>query len=163
MGETYSRISQASIAIIKVSIDGEDKYLLQWNKKWNNYNFISGKVEEDLDGGSFERCVIREIEEELPPLRYVADFTVSEILPGFMEMISFSKRTLQTTLYRFKLYQLFFTKPLQEYETLWTKDRENRWFSKEELLRGDMVASFPIPDVISQIPQGLDSLPLSTP
>ena len=58
-----SRVSTASYALITREIKGKDKWLLQWNEKWQVMNLISGHHEPDDPNELC--CLIREIHEEL--------------------------------------------------------------------------------------------------
>lgn len=162
-----TRHSHASYAIIKARFSSADRYLMQFNKHWKTFNFISGHYEEDLDQGDFKKTIIREIEEELPTLKHGVDFEVRSILDFPLEEVSFSERFRQWTAYKFMVYQMFFLKPLTTYQYLWQESLTNRWFTLEEIEQGmsndgEKIAYFPVKLIISEIPGGLESLSYST-
>jgi 8-oxo-dGTP pyrophosphatase MutT (NUDIX family) len=60
-------MEQAAFALIKTRSEDTCYYLLQWNPKWQCYNFIGGKVEtgDNNNDNDFSRTLCREIEEEM--------------------------------------------------------------------------------------------------
>jgi 8-oxo-dGTP pyrophosphatase MutT (NUDIX family) len=59
-------VQKASFALIASDFKGERCYLLQWNDKWQCYNFIGGKVDVAKgDSENFYQTMRREIVEEI--------------------------------------------------------------------------------------------------
>jgi hypothetical protein len=172
------RRSIASYGIIKHSFGDTDKYLLQYNTGWKAYNFISGHVEAE-DQGDFEKTIIRELEEELPPIRYNKDFTVSPISDEPFQDRAYSLKARAETEYTFYLFFVKFLLPFDQLSFLWeNRGGLNKWFSPNELKSGELkadglksgketdidravISPFPIPQIMDWIPGGLNSLPES--
>ena len=159
------RQSKASYAIIKHYFGGKEFYLLQLNKQWNNqYNFISGHIE-GIDNDNYKNTIIREVEEELPPLMHQNDFTVRPIIDQPFQKQSFSLSAKQITCYTFYLFHVRFLKPCHDFVFLWEQDNSlNKWFTENELITGiskdgSRITRFPVPDLITFIPGGLAGLP----
>ena len=162
-GIQVQREITAIIAFIKARLDGEDKYLLQYNKHWNWYNLISGK-EEAEDKGELKNTALREVSEELF-LEENEEFTVKELPIEEIELVQFSKRHKVYTRYKFKLYQVFFIKPFERIISWLKVNHNNKWFTEEEIRAGrgrdGSIISETARKVINQISGGLSSLPYS--
>lgn len=162
-GIAVGREITAIVALIKARVEGEDKYLLQFNKHWNCYNLISGKEEEE-DRGSLRNTALREVSEELF-LERERDFTVRELPIEAVEIVQFSERHRVYTKYKFKLYQVFFNRPFSEINSWLMMNRYNRWFTEQELRAGKGREGSDISDtvrgLVKEIPRGLRVLPYS--
>ena len=160
------RKSIASYVIIKANFEDSVKYLMQLNKHWNSFNFISGHYEPDEDHGNYERTIIREVEEELSGLGYNIDFRVRSLSDIPLKTEYYSERFRQMTSYEFHLFQLFFLKPLRKYAFLWEESSDNQWFSLKEIIQGaskdgHIITKFPTADINRFLSGGLDGLRLS--
>jgi len=172
-GDEIVRISAASYLVVKLTFNGIARYLLQYNHKWGTYNLIAGHVEQSIDSGYFERCMIREIQEELGIERggdfhHGSDFIVRPLSRQVLEDCRPSTAYIGLTKYIFKLFQLFFLQPPSRYEHLWGPGTFNEWFSEDALLAGEdgtgrKVTSFPVPMIIRSLSGGLSLLPESYP
>ena len=114
-----SRISQAAAAIIEYNDGRETYYLLQENMKHkkegeaSRFNLVSGHYEAELDEGRIKNTVIREIQEELPGLRYLIDFRVDPVGGDWIKWCEVSLRQDESgrsinknTLYLFRAYKV---------------------------------------------------------
>jgi len=168
------RVSAASYAVVKLTFDGIARYLLQRNRKRGTYNLVAGHVEQSLDEGYFERCMVREIQEELGlessgvAFQHGLDFIVRPLMAQVLEDCRPSTAYPGLTKYVFKLFQLFFVQPPSRYSHLWAPETLNGWFTEEELLAGTdgagrKVTEFPVRLIIHSLPGGLAALPESYP
>ena len=159
------RKSIAAYGIIKHKFDGKEFYLLQLNTGWNNrYNFISGHME-PCDHNVFLKTMIRETEEELPPIRYSREFSVEPISDKPFKEASYSLSADTMTDYTFHLFHIRFLVPERTIAFLWEHhDSLNKWFTEDELCsgngqNGEEITRFPVPQIMAFIPGGLKSLP----
>ena len=159
------RSSEGAYGIIKHQFKTGPAYLLQKNLKWNSvYNFISGHMA-PVDNQDFMNTMIREIEEELSPIKYNKQFDVNYITKRTFEDIAFSERTHEETSYVFYIFQIIFRTPYNELSFLWQDNRSlNRWFTEKELLDGkglnkEKITTFPVLQIIRFLPNGLKGLP----
>ncbi|MCB0539918.1 MAG: NUDIX hydrolase [Bacteroidetes bacterium] len=142
-------------------------FLLQYNAHHKVYNFISGHFDPEKDS-DFLAAMVREVEEELPGLRYQKDFTVYPISDEPFTAIHFSARYKVDTKYEFHLFQFQFLKTPSAYSYLWVENTNNKWFSLDEILKGqgnkgEPVSTFPIIDLHAFLEGGFAALPLSYP
>jgi hypothetical protein len=158
------RISKASYGIIKHKFEKEDLYLLRMNTGWGSlFNFISGHIE-TKDEGDYQKTMIREVEEELYPIKYQKHFFVRLICEEPFQEVSYSLNAKIDTKYTFYIFQIFFFVPIPEISFLWVNEESpNRWFTEVELKMGEnrnneQISSFPVPQIIKFIPGGLISL-----
>jgi hypothetical protein len=140
--------SRAAYGIIKHSFKKVDSYILQINPGWKNqYNFISGHIEPE-DGNDYKKTMIREIEEELNPIKYKKEFEVKSISENPFLDEAYSLSAGEKTEYTFFIIQVLFLVPIQEISFLWKNDSSvNHWFTEEELRqgtgkRGEKIVSF---------------------
>ncbi len=159
------RQSQAAYAIIKHQFPDTVRYLLQLNIAWNNrFNFISGHME-SVDGNNFKKTMIREIEEELTPIKYEKEFEVQPISDKQFRDTAHSLSVNEITDYTFYLFHISFLLPVHKLYFLWNKDNSiNKWFTENELIEGkgkhgESITRFPVPQIIKSIPEGLTALP----
>jgi len=159
------RVSNAAYGMIKHRFNGQDEYLLQLNPGWNHrFNFISGHIE-PADQNDYQNTIIREVEEELFPIRYRKEFTIEPITA---EPFRESARSLSAgveTDYTFFLFMIFFCAPPDRLSFLWQGAQSvNHWFTEDELRRGsgrngERITRFPVPALIRFLPDGFKGLP----
>jgi len=159
------RKSIAAYGIIKHKFDGKEFYLLQLNTSWNNrYNFISGHMD-PCDDNDFSKTMIRETEEELPPIQYSRDFEVAPVSDQPFKDTSYSLSAATMTDYTFYMFHIRFLVPATHVAFLWeNNDTLNKWFTEDELRSGngksgERITHFPVPQIMKFIPGGLKSLP----
>lgn len=159
------RTSRAAYGIIKHRFDSGDLYLLQRNAGWGQrFNFVSGHLEKD-DEGDFAVTMIREVEEELPPLKHEREFMLRALSKEPFEAIAFSLSAGVETIYTFRVFQILFLVTPLRISLLWeAQDSPNCWFSEQELRdgvgrRGEQITPFPVSHIIDFIPGGLAGLP----
>jgi len=159
------RISKAAYGIIKHRFYSEDLYLLQRNAAWGQrFNFISGHQEME-DHGDFATTMVREVQEELSPLKYEREFILRTISEKPFESTASSMSAKVETKYIFFVFQIFFLVTPLRIAMLWeSHGSPNRWFSEEELRNGlgrdgEQITPFPVSQIIEFIPGGLTGLP----
>lgn len=69
------RQSHLALVIIKLRLIGEDFFLFQWHRKWNDWSLVGGHVEPNEEN-DWNLTAVREVEEELYPLKVDEDFIV---------------------------------------------------------------------------------------
>lgn len=99
------QVQKASFALIVTEFNGEHCYLLQWNDKWQCYNFIGGKVDvAKEDGEDFSRTMRREIAEEIgigSAEHILIDREIKRI-----QMCQYSQREKRFKKYQFALFEI---------------------------------------------------------
>lgn len=123
-----------------------DKLLLQYNRRYERYNIISGHYERELDDYSIKNTCIREVQEELPGLRYLIDFKLKTLHSNriLWEAETIRDGKVYQTLYIFKFFLvnlLFREKDFperllaseKEAEEFFTKSGENILVPKKDL------------------------------
>lgn len=139
-------MQDAAFAIIEVN----DRFLLQWNKKWGVLNFVGGKVEPP---GNFATTIIREIDEELgvPP---------SEVQllsnPQHIFMTQFSRHERKEKAYHFCVFpiQIFPTLPISTncmYAQWLSTGCDNMFVSMQEIERLKTTNGCPISPTTKRI------------
>lgn len=117
---------QAAFALISTEDANGRSFLLQWNPKWQCYNFVGGKVENAFgDNGDFTMAIRREIAEELGFSNLADIFKEREIEQ--IHLWQFSKREKKLKLYRFCVFKIQFF-PNLEVDNTQIK-RALRWLS----------------------------------
>ncbi len=117
---------RAVFALITTEQENGRYYLLQWNPKWNCYNFIGGKVDNNCgDDNDFARAMRREIAEEIGIGNLGVIFSEQEIEQ--INLWQFSKRQKRFKSYRFSVFriQLFPDLPVDSQKI----KRALRWLS----------------------------------
>jgi pyrimidine-nucleoside phosphorylase len=124
----------AAVVIVKDVTRRGSTYLVQLNRRWGMFNFISGKREsgEDL---CMRGTAMREVEEELELVRD-EDFTVEEIATNPVEVIQYSRRESCYTRYQFYLYHLTFFGERRSLLQRLSRNVDNRWLTEAELTAG---------------------------
>jgi len=149
------KVQKAAFGIIKTNIDGTEKYLLRWNDKWNCFNLIGGKYEEEQDSDLFATAV-RELEEELH-LRFGADFEITRGTEHKVEMVQFSQREKIDKRYYFSLFPAKFKNHKTSLE-IHSSDTANRWVNKNELKQGSTEDGRKISDTVRAILEKISEL-----
>ncbi len=117
---------RAAFALITTEYENGRYYLLQWNPKWDCYNFIGGKVDNDSgDNNDLARAIRREIAEEIGIGNLGEIFEEREIEQ--MRLWQFSKREKRYKSYQFAIFriQLFPDLPVDRQKM----KRALRWLS----------------------------------
>ncbi|MFO7539690.1 MAG: NUDIX hydrolase [Chloroflexota bacterium] len=135
----FSRRQSSAFAFIAVGTGEQRRYLLQWNEAWHRFNLIGGKLDDSKgDGGSMNRALQRELEEELG-LKNSEDFKVGPCLKT-VKMRQFSRRENKSKQYRFDVFdvalfpQLLTSINHPNYAARWLSTRyENVFASAEEI------------------------------
>ena len=118
----------ASFALFTRNGENGVEYLAQWNSRWQRYNFVGGKQEQQETP---RECVLREVEEELQ-LDFESDFHVSESAICKLRFTEISERTGKATDYHFAMFQAHFTG--QEVAGTISDRSENRWLTVTEIV-----------------------------
>jgi 8-oxo-dGTP pyrophosphatase MutT (NUDIX family) len=120
------RQSEAAVALIRRSADGQTLWLAQWNPKWRRFHFVSGHRRHDE---TFWECLVREIAEELH-LSDGTDYRVSADAPTHLEFVDYSESTQTQTRYIMELFSVELSSgahPKVE------SNPENRWLTEAEI------------------------------
>lgn len=132
---------RAVFALITTEYENGRYYLLQWNPKWNCFNFIGGKVDNALgDNNDFSRAIRREIAEEVGIGDWKDFFAEQEIEQ--INLWQFSEREKRVKAYRFSIFRIQFfpdfTIDVQKMRRAlrWLSTRYNNvYVSKEEIMQ----------------------------
>lgn len=99
------QVQKASFALIAAEFKGERCYLLQWNDKWQCYNFIGGKVNVTKgDAEDFCQAMRREIVEEIgigSSEHILIDREIKRI-----QLCQYSQREKRFKQYQFALFEI---------------------------------------------------------
>ena len=120
-------VERAAFALIATEQDGERQYLLQWNPKWQCYNFIGGKVEEEgEDKNDFARAIRREIKEEMgiELEKLLIEHEIKQV-----RLWQFSQREKRMKPYLFSIFEIRFFPNLPVERQMIT--RALRWLSSK--------------------------------
>lgn len=120
------RESQGAFAVIRRMIGDEQEWLVQWNSRWNCYNFVGGHREE---GESFFECLVREIREELG-LHVGTDYDVEPQPCCKLEYVARSERAKEDTAYKMQLFLITLNSSA---ESTVTQSVENTWINRSEV------------------------------
>jgi len=121
------RVSLGGMALITNQADGQDRWLVRWNRKWECYAFVGGHKHDDE---SFRECVIREITEELE-LACEQDFRVSEEPLSHLEFTDWSASAQTETAYTHELFAVALTG--DEARLRLEQDERVRWITEDEI------------------------------
>ncbi len=155
---------QSALAIITVGSGGKRKHLVQWNKNWDMFNLVGGKIDNDKgDRNSFARAIQRELWEELG-LKSPKDYRiVKEFKPIYQRQ--FSRRQHVFKDYEFRIFQveLLPRHPISDEEYSWfarrfSSERENILVSNAEIERLITFDNRPISDTTRMILQELGEI-----
>ena len=159
------RTSVSSLAVIRESSGGADRYLGQWNPAWAAFAFVGGHREADETA---RQCLVREVAEELRVAPLAADpdawvtakegvepavngdgayCTVSAEPVGVLEYEAFSQSAGVRTRYEVSLYEVSLSPvavPLAE------ANPENRWLSEEDIERGRCADGKAVSDTVQR-------------
>ena len=135
------RLTQQAVFALFTIEQGDGRYyLLQWNPKWNCYNFIGGKVDNDSgDNDDFGRAIRREIAEEIGIGNLGEIFSEQEIEQ--IKLWQFSKREKRFKSYQFTLFriQLFPDLPVDRQKMKralrWLSTKHNNIYVSNEEIR----------------------------
>ena len=120
------RQSEAAVALIRRFLDGQNRWLAQWNPKWGAYHFVSGHRRHDE---TFRDCLVREIAEELH-LGEGTDYLVAAEPHKHLEFADFSRSTQTQTHY---IMELFNVKLGSGAHLRVEADPANRWLTDAEI------------------------------
>jgi 8-oxo-dGTP pyrophosphatase MutT (NUDIX family) len=120
------RQSEAAVAIIRRTRNGQTHWLAQWNKNWGAFHFVAGHRQPDE---TFRECLVREIAEELQ-LHEGPDFRVSGQEPLHQEFVEFSRSAQTETRY---IMDLFNVKLNDTADPKVDSESANRWLSEVEI------------------------------
>lgn len=96
---------RSALALVKVGSDEKRKYLMQWNKNWDRFNLVGGRIDNGQgDRDSFARALQRKLVEELG-LRCPKDYRITRELPPVVRQ-QFSRREHVFRDYEFRLYEI---------------------------------------------------------
>lgn len=159
-GKQYS-----SFALIMAQRGEQKLYLLQWNQKWQVFNLIGGKLDNEKgDDNSPARTIYRELEEELG-LRREEECLIVNLIQH-INMKQFSFREQREKEYHFSIFEvdLFPRLNLDQSTkigaTRWlSTGRENIFVSKSEIENLSTLGGRPISITTRQILRQLGELP----
>lgn len=148
---------RAVFALITTEQEDGRYFLLQWNPKWNCYNFIGGKVDNDSgDNNNFARAIRREIAEEIGIGNLDEIFEEREIEQ--INLWQFSKRKKRYKSYQFSIFriQLFPDLPVDRQKMKralrWLSTKHNNiYVSNEEIKRLRTSCGKPISKTVQRI------------
>lgn len=111
-----SQRQRGAFAIFTYEQDAEKRYLLRWNKNWNMFNLIGGKMDNARgDNNDFERTIRRELIEEVGLRSRGGSLLVDEI--GQLCMRQYSYREKRVKDYHFAIFSVqavAFNTPMQQ-------------------------------------------------
>jgi 8-oxo-dGTP pyrophosphatase MutT (NUDIX family) len=119
--------TKAAFALIALDHQGERQYLLQWNPKWQCYNFIGGKVQEkEVAEDDFAGAIRREIKEEMGIglERVMVEQEIKQV-----RLWQFSEREKRMKPYHFSIFAIHFFPDLPVDRQIVT--RSLRWLSSK--------------------------------
>jgi 8-oxo-dGTP pyrophosphatase MutT (NUDIX family) len=123
------RRSEGALALVRRERPGRTEYLVQWNEKWQAYNFVGGhrRAEE-----TFIACLERELGEELN-LHRGGDYRVKEGRPWHLEYTTYSESARAETAY---VMELFPVELMPAAAGRVEGDPANCWVSGDEVRQG---------------------------
>ena len=124
------RRSIASLAIIRQEIDGQCRYLAQWNPKWSGYSLVGGHKRETE---SFRECILREVQEELG-LAHNVDFAIGAEPLAHLELEQWSESARVNTNYTLEVFEV--TLIGTEATRKVTSASQNCWLTLEQIRAG---------------------------
>ena len=154
---------QAAFALITAELDGEKCYLLQWNPKWQCYNFIGGKVENGKkDNNNFANTIRREVKEEMG-IELEGLLVEREIKQ--IQLWQFSKREKKLKPYRFSVFEICFFPDLPverqkiKRALCWLSSKhDNIYVSQKEILKLETNTGKPISKTVKLVLADLNML-----
>lgn len=155
------RQSHLSLVVVKLRLTGEDFFLFRWHRKWNDWSLVGGHVEPSEEG-DWSLTAVREVEEELCPLREGEDF---QVCPLSEKSVSWgpvlSRSSAQSpTIYTAKWFFLrFLRNPTEVLGRLPLKDF--LLVSNQNIYDHRSKTSIPITDLCKHIPVELKIIPQS--
>ena len=153
-----------SFVIPKLIVGAEPLILLRIDPKWFDISLVGGHVAPE-DGGDWLRTAIREIEEELAPLRHGKNFEL-DVLTGDVRLAAeWSKVKEKLTSYTFRYFSMFFCGELDEVFQLLAANALVTWVRERELIEGRLRKrlSAPIRVLIEHLEGSLKLIPVSWP
>lgn len=159
-GKQYS-----SFALITAQQGPQKLYLLQWNSKWQVFNLIGGKLDNQKgDDNSPARTIYRELEEELGLQREEECLIINLI--KHVELRQFSYREQKEKEYHFSIFEVDLFPRLQLDQSTkisaarWlSTGRENVFVTKSEIENLTTISGRPISATTRQILRQLGELP----
>ena len=148
---------RSALALVTIGSGEERKYLMQWNRNWEMFNLVGGKIDNEKgDRDSFARSIQRELHEELG-LKSPKDYRIlKELKPVFKTQ--FSRREHVFKDYEFRIFQIEFLPRhpanQEEYNRLAPRlspDRENVLLSRAEIERLRTLDNRPISETTRMI------------
>jgi len=155
---------RAAFALITTEYENGRYYLLQWNPKWECYNFIGGKVDNDSgDDNDLARAIRREIAEEIGIGNLEEIFEEREIEQ--IHLWQFSKREKRIKSYWFAIFriQLFPDLPVDRQKMKralrWLSTKHNNiYVSSEEIRELKTTCGKPISRTVRRVLRRLGEL-----
>lgn len=149
-------VEKAAFALIAAVHEEQRQYLLQWNPKWQCYNFIGGKVQkEGNDNNDFARTIRREIKEEMG-IELETLLVEQEIKQ--IRLWQFSEREKRMKLYQFSIFEIQFFPDLPVNRQIilrslrWLSSQyENIYVHQDEIMNLKTVAGKPISKTVRRI------------
>ncbi len=140
VGSALNALRQRSaLAMVTVGSGENRKYLLQWNRNWEMFNLVGGKIDNNKgDKDSFARAIQRELLEELGLISPKDYRIIKELKP--VTKIQFSRREFVFKDYEFRLFQIEFLprhpqtrEDYHRFATRLSPDRENILVTRSEI------------------------------
>lgn len=149
-------MERAAFALIATEHDGERRYLLQWNPKWQCFNFIGGKVEkEGNDNNDFARTIRREIKEEMgiELEKLLVEHEIKRV-----RFWQFSQREKRMKPYLFSIFAIHFFPNLPVEKEMITRSlrwlsskHENTYVSRKEIINLQTNCGKPVSKTVRRI------------
>ncbi|NDJ36239.1 MAG: NUDIX hydrolase [Chloroflexi bacterium] len=148
---TPARAAEAVEAVFKRTVDGEDAYLMEYDRYAQRFQPVGGKI--DDDDLSPEAALRREFFEELRLSAVPDDSVLSlELLPFRFEEQDLSATYGLLTAYGFRFYRVV------RMAVAFHLDTNTRWITRTELLDGRSADGRPVSDIYQKAFGGIDAL-----
>ncbi|MBN2054683.1 NUDIX hydrolase [bacterium] len=132
----------AAFGIITSEIDGERRFLLRWNQRWEWFNLVGGKYEQ-TDGDDLRATAVREIQDELD-LVHNRDFVVDDRPVVKYTTQDVSRSDGQYKHYCFHIFKVTLVADPAELLGHLANNPANRWLTAADILARRTGDGFPI-------------------
>lgn len=149
-------------AVVKLRVGEASYFLMRFNPKWKDLNFIGGH-EKPRDAGDLRTTARRELWEEVPSVRPYVEFDLKALGPEVQYGPVFSKSRGEQVEYNVQFFLvLMAASPIQLVESLSWRSK-NVWVSEDELIDPQQYRLSGLVRVLSTIvPAGLKGIDYSS-
>jgi hypothetical protein len=157
-----TRTARVGFVILKLRVEGATYYLMRFNPKWKDINFIGGH-EKSRDTNDLKKTAQREFWEEVPSIRSYADVTLEALTDTIDYGPVYSKSRGDRASYVMQFFLVRMPEsPNRLIEQLSSRSK-NIWVPETEFLT---TKNFHLSDLArffaAVVPGGLESIPLSS-